>query len=479
MSEEGPDVDEPRRRALGEGAAQAAPTAPHATPRKKKGRRSGPERFWARWPVRIALALCLVVSGVAHCAVVPFDVPHDVTVNDYKGEADIPIDILEGESVSEPEPPPPPVPVEPKSVDPSAAATAQLEAGAPRDAGSRDAATDGATLDGAAPPGDAGDAGDAGEAGAVPLRDPQALLAASGAVQADVIFVTVVINGIEIRKNPVGKQVIALLHAIPDWADFMKGTETMIDPIADTDWMAITGPSLRDSKNDVVTLRYAASDKVVDAAVAIVSSHYPGKGGPYDAGVPSVPAWLAHADFAERAILRPKSHVLVIVPPARAEAVARKFAASKQELPRVLPWMVGVATYLKLVDPHHALPEFIPEGLTVLEARVRPRSDDGADVDVDADAKDPETAERAAKELQATIAKYRPYLDNILVNDGILNHAEVTTEGKKVHVHVPATRDDLEQTLRFVVAMMPQHGPSPSPAPAPPPAPAPSPSGAN
>ncbi|HEY8091179.1 MAG TPA: hypothetical protein VIF09_25120, partial [Polyangiaceae bacterium] len=63
-------MPEPRT-LLGDGAAQGAPTAPHATPRSAGGKATGPERFWRNWPVRLTLAASLVVSGVAHCAVFP------------------------------------------------------------------------------------------------------------------------------------------------------------------------------------------------------------------------------------------------------------------------------------------------------------------------------------------------------------------------------------------------------------------------
>ncbi|HEX8791103.1 MAG TPA: hypothetical protein VF765_09120, partial [Polyangiaceae bacterium] len=132
------------RTSLGEGAAQGAPTAPHATPRRDRGPRTGPERFWAHWPVRLALGASLVVSGLAHCAVVPFDLPHGFEVNDVEGEAAIPIDVLEG--VDEPPPPPPPQPAEPEpkaqeQIDKFAEAARQA-ARQQRDGGAPDAATD-------------------------------------------------------------------------------------------------------------------------------------------------------------------------------------------------------------------------------------------------------------------------------------------------------------------------------------------------
>src|SRR5262249_48167531 len=149
-------------------------------------------------------------------------------------------------------------------------AAAVADAGVARDAAdaSRDGAPEG--------PPDAGEA--LGDGGAGPA-DPQALLASSGAVQADVIFVTVVINAIEIRKNPAAGQLGALLWSIPEWYEFMHGTEELIDPVRDADWILISGPSLRDSGADAITLHYSTSDATVDRAVQIVSRQSP-NGGP-------------------------------------------------------------------------------------------------------------------------------------------------------------------------------------------------------
>jgi hypothetical protein len=461
-------VDELTRRALGSGAAQAAPTAPHATPRTGRGKRSGPERFWDARRARIALWLSLGASGVAHFAAMPFELPKSIDVNDYEGEAAIPIDILEQGGDVPQAVEPPPAPQEPKAEDPKEkeglAQPPRPDAGAPRDAGAPDAPADApgdapaeAGPDGAIPL--AASEGDAGEAGAG-AGDPQALIASAGAIQADVIYVTVVINAIEIRKNPAAAQLGELLRSIPDWDDFMHGTEGLIDPVRDTDWIMISGPSLRDSKSDAVTLHYATSDANVDKAVAIVSSHYPGKGGPYDAGVPGVRSWLAHADFAERVIERPRSRVLVIVPPQRATAVARQLVRARNMPENIMP---GVATYLRLVDPHHAMPATIPEEIVELRLKVLPREDGGADIDGVGDCKDDEAASRAAVAVRRTIRERNDGFVSFGTG-GLLDHVDVTPEGSKVHLHLTASRAQIAKTLTAVQVLL-GYGSAPPPAP--------------
>lgn len=458
------------RRPLGEGAAQAAPTAPHATPRTGKGRRTGPERFWAKWPVRFVFALCLVVSGIAHCSMMPMRLPGTVDVNDFDGEAAIPIDLIEsqGQAAAEVEPAPPEAP--PPGTDPTASGDtskegplARLDAGARRDAGRadagpRDAGVDAEVTDAqASHDGAVALAADAGPADAG--GNPQALLASSGAVQADVIFVTVVINAVEIRKNPAAAQLGDLLRAIPDWDDFLHGTEGLIDPVKDTDWILISGPSLRDSSNDAVTLHYATSDAKVDKAIAIVSSHYD-RGGPYDAGVPGTRAWLVHADFAERVIERPRSHVLVIVPPRRATAVARQLAHARAMPQNIMP---GVATFVRVIDPHHALPGLVPEGIVEMRLKVVGHDDGSADIDIEGDCKDEATCTRGAAQVSRTI-RDRNNIAVSMFTAGLLDNVDVSAEGRLLHVHLTATAVQIQKTIGALQAFLPTLVPVPPPA---------------
>jgi hypothetical protein len=410
--------------------------------------------------MRVVFGFCLVLSGVVHCSLMPLHLPGPVDVHDYEGEAAIPIDILEqGEPPAEvaAPPPSPPEPQGPQEATEKPLAK-RMDAGAQQDAMAvEDAGADAARSDAASADAEASDAGDGGGA-----SDPQALLASSGAVQADVIFVTVVINAIEIRKNPAAPQLGELLRSIPEWNDFMHGTEGLIDPVGDTDWILISGPSLRDSSADAVTLHYATSDAIVDRAVQIVARRYE-HGGPYDAGVPGVRAWLTRADRAERVMERPRSHVLVIVPPKRATAVARQLVRAKPFPKDILP---GVATYVRVVDPHHALPGLIPEGVVEMRLWVRTRDDGGADVDIEGDCKDEETAARSADAVGRTIRENNTFAVS-LGTGGLLNRATVTSDRKRLRVHVGATREQVETTIASVQLVLPGLAAAPPPALAP------------
>jgi len=446
-------VDEPGRRWLGEGAGQAAPTSPHATPRAAAGgRRSGPELFWARWPVRVALALALVLSGAAHCSVMPFDAPHGFEMNDVEGEAAIPVDIVEQADT----PPPPPVEPTPevrsgedKAREPVVPQAARGDAGPALDGGGRDGAPDAsrdALADALVEGGGAGTQLDAAvalaDAGAGPgPRDPQAIVGAAGAVQADVVLVMLVVNAEVIRSNPVGAGMGYLLRGIPQWNDFMSGTD--IDPVRDTDWVMVSGPSLINTMRDVVLIHYSAPAAVVDRAVEIVSHKY-AKGGPIDAGVPGVRASRVHADRAERVILRAQPHVLAVVPTNVAEKVARQLVASRVPA-HIRP---GEAVYLRLVNPHHPMPE-IPESVTELRLRVVPRADAGADVFIDGDTGDADAAADAAVVVRRIFRRHDDAITS-LITHGLLDHVELTTEGSVVKAHLVATREQIETLVTLV-----------------------------
>jgi hypothetical protein len=396
----------------------------------------------------------------------PFDVPHGFEMHDVEGEAAIPVDVIAQEA---PPPPPPPEPLptaeKPEvdhAKDTNAPGASRLDAGATADAAFRDASADASPdsgvdaallavadaggFDGALAIGDGG--------GGNGPRDPQAIVGAAGAIQADVVLVMLVVNAEVIRTNPVGARMGYLLRGLPQWDDFMSGTD--IDPVRDTDWVMISGPSLINSAKDVVLIHYSASDAVVDRAINIVSKKYE-HGGPIDAGVPGVKATRAKADRAERILLRAQPHVLAVVPPSVSEKVARQLVST-----RVPPHIrAGEAVYLRVANPHHPMPE-IPESVTELRLRVVPRSDDGADVFLEGDTKDADAAASAADAVRQIFRRHNDAITS-LVTHGLLDHVEVTTDGALVKAHVIATRDHIETLMTLVGGFLGVEPPAPAP----------------
>jgi len=421
----------------------------------------------------VAFGLCLLVSAVLHYGIAPIGFPHGFEVRDVEGEAAIPVDLLEPEAPAAEPPPPPPQQQDEPGDKHLATPAARTQRGA--DAGSLDAGPDAkvpdsglidASADGASPQegsltlADGGAPSDAavamGEGGVVTdAGPPENLVASAGATQTDVILVELVINADVIRESPVGPRIAYLLHGIPQWEDFMSGTD--IDPVRDTDWVAITGPSLIHTARDVVLIRYAASDAAVDRAVAIVGRKYD-RGGRFDTGVPGVKATLAHADRAERVLLRAQSHVLAVVPPDRAGKVARQLVGSR------LPAQPhpGEAVHLRLMNPHHPIPE-IPESITEMRLRVMPRADEGADVFIEGETKDPDSASAASIDMRGMLRRHNDAITS-LITHGLLDRVEVSTDGPKVLVHDVVTRDQIETLTSLVegfLGLAPQATPEP------------------
>jgi hypothetical protein len=400
--------------------------------------------------MRIAFAVALGLSLVAHGIVFPFEWPAGLEVNDVEGEASIAIDLLQGSAADEPPPPPVEAPAPEatgRESSPVAAAAPTLapDAGLNRARSSelRDASSDApedGSDDGASRASIAADGGIEGGA-----RDTEAIAGVAGGIQADVVLVVVLVNAEVIRKNPVGASLGALLRGIPQWEDFMSGTD--IDPVRDTDWLMISGPSLINTGRDVVLIRYAASDGVVDRAIARVGRKYAG-GGPFDAGVPGVKATLAHADRAERVLLRPGPHVLAVVPPSLAAKEARQLALLRPPA-HVRP---GEALYFRFETPHRAVPE-IPESISELRLRVVPRADNGADAFLEGDTKDPESAALAAPEIAKLIRRRTSGFASLFLH-GALDDVEVRPEGARVLVHLSVTLAQLETLASLAGALL-------------------------
>lgn len=452
-----------------------------------RGERSGPERFWGGRRVRIALQVALVASVIFHAWVTPlslFSKPPDVELKDVDDELSIPVDLLGEEA-----PPAPPAPPEqreapPAEKDPNGVLAAKPDAAPPppkkiKDAGSPDVEALGedagaalATVDGGALEGDAGDptgTGDAGTAedgglvaqadsgaspGASGPRDPGSMIGMSGIVTAGQVNVTLLVNVGVIRQNPVGARLGPVLTAIPQWNDFLKGSQATVDPIRDTDWILIYGPSLIHTDRDAVIVRYSAPDAVVDQAVDDIAKRYD-RGGVFDAGVPGVKASLGHADNAERVFLRVQPHVLVIVPKDK----AREFALVLKRAPISPKVRPGEAMRLTVKDPWKQISirglKF-SRSLEEIRIWIVPRADGGAEIYAEGDTTDEAAAAQIADDLTDVIKQYNRMaflgLTVSMMTRGLLNGAQVLPEGSKVKLHVSASQTQLEAVLALVAA---------------------------
>jgi hypothetical protein len=458
------------------GAGLVAPTAPHATPpaAKPKGL-SGPARFWDGGGVRIALAITLALSIGAHWFVAPWNLLPTNTGVEFKdpaGELSIAVDVLAEESPPPPEPKaaPPPTPADPTPTGKDPTAPGRPDAGAKivdagkdaaeklaeiPDAGVVVSADGGAITDAGEPDGSAeGDGGlvamaDAGgQSGSSGARSATDLLGGAEAINAGVQNVVLGVNVAVVRKHPIGARMGPILQAIPQWKDFMRGAQAPVDPIRDTEWILIYGPSLIHTEKDAVLVRYNVSDDAVDATIAGIARSYD-KGGPLDAGVPGVTASLGFADNAQRAFLRPRSKLLVIVPPSHASQFARAYKSS-------MPRGPSAAEAMRLIVHNPAnqisIPNLrFPQSLTEIRLWIIPRADGGADVFAEGDCTDEAAAVDTAEKLTEVLKRVNS-LGVRFATRGLLNNAVVTPEGSRIKLHVLANAEQLEAILQLTAA---------------------------
>jgi len=498
---------------LRSGAAEGAPTAPHATPRGAGARaRTGPERFWSTRRARRTFTAAILASTAAHWVLGPWSLlpTTRLDVTDKEGELTIDVALLSEEPAA---PETAGAGGAPSSPDELAGATAGggkgglaaggVDGGPPREAGADaadhdasdgareasprkrdagpDAARDSGEHDGAGVVVDAGaglaleesDGGE-GEAGALALadagpngagtsQDPRALLGKAGEIQAGKPNVRLVLNMAEIRKNPVGAHLGPLITAAPQWSDFLAGSK--VDPVQHTEWLYLVGPSLAHTERDAVIIRYTLDDVWVDAAIDRISKRAV-DGRTVDAGVPGVKVTLGFGDRARRAFVRPQPHLVAVGPPDYATTAAKLLKSAKA--PRLVP---NEAVYFEAQDPHGSVAQ-IPAAIRVLRIRVVHAADEGADVLLEGECDGASVCERAANELREFIRQSNS-IGVRLVTHGVLNRAEVRAEERVVRAHVPVSRQQLDALYALaagalgVTAAPPPPGPGSSTVPPP------------
>ena len=457
---------------LQRGAAASAPTAPHATPALEgQAASSGPARFWSQRRARRALRAAVIVSLLAHYVAGPWSLMPQgpaIDVKDSDGELTIPIDSLPAQASE----PPPPHATAPTTTAPGPAGSAApaktseipdaaMDHRAPPDA-ARASNSDGGFEAGSDTESDAAFAddaqtlkteggtivaqADAGAGGSGSASDPTSLVGAAAGVSAGPNNVTLLVNMAVIRSHQLGAKLGPILAVIPQWREFMAGAP--LDPLRDTDWILIMGPSLVRTERDAVYVHYNADDRVVDAALDAVSKSY-AKGGSFNVGVKGVKAWRAFADGAERAFLRPRSHVAVIVPASHAVQFAK--AISKSPLtPRL---RVGEAMSIRALRPGGSI-SVIPQSISELRVWVVPRLDDGgADVYGEGDCADAASAAEAAEILNRELSRRNSIAVRIL-SAGLLNTVEITSDATRVKLHAPASKEQIEAVWGLVAQQL-------------------------
>jgi hypothetical protein len=373
------------------------------------------------------------VSLGIHSWLTPWDLmPEGFEIRDADGEATLPIDLEEDDVPAAPPPgtgaPKPAATNDPNGVTVDAAVPLPtLDAGAP------EAGAD-ASLDGAAD-----DAGmDDGGLDPDARVDPTTL--ASDLTSSDPA-VLLVLNMTLIKQQQLGSKLGPLLTAIPQWDDFIGGTG--IDPVRDTDWVMIAGPSLRNTSKDIILIHYTASDDMVDKAVDVVAAKYP-QGGPYDAGVANVRAALGHADNAPRVFLRPRPSYLAVLPVASAHKQAERLRA-KEERPRI---GAGEAFRMRILTPQNVMPQLPPQ-VTKLTLWIVPNADGSADIYAEGECASAQDALDATTKTRDLVLRSNSLIVQVMTLS-LLNGAQVTQSGTNMELTLHASAAQLDAVLNLV-----------------------------
>ncbi len=397
------------------------------------------------------LAIGFVISAALHYVIAPFSVMPagpSIDFHEQAGELSIPVDFIsEGETDK------PGSTAKDPSQSGGGSSTPELTDAAAKnaagDAGteSADAGTDAAQEEDASAGDDGGmiSVADGGVG-----RDPQALLGAAASVSAGPNNVTLLVNFAELRKHPEGQNLGRVLAGIPQWRTFMSNAQgsAMLDPMRDADWMIIMGPSLLETQNDAVFLHYSTPDATVDHVIDTVSKTY-AKGGALDLGVRGVKAWKGFADKGERVFIRPRPHVVVIVPSSKAKEFARVLVANP-----ITPHVnAGEAFSVRALRPGGST-NAIPPDVSEMRLWIMPRaSDGGGDLYAEGDCPSEAAAQTDAESIKNLIQQ-KNSIGVRLLTAGFLNKVEVTSQGSQVHLHINGTQAQIEALLHIAAGMV-------------------------
>ncbi len=421
-----------------------------------------------------------ILSLIVHWAIVPWNLlpsTSGIEVKDIEGELAIPIDLL-GEEPPPPPPPPPPLPEEPPAPvasDPAApgrpdAGPRRLDAGSDAsldasllpegglDAGKlRDASRDDAplpSLDASSPEAgllsDAGEPlaslGDGGALSGPGPRDPESMFGLTKVVNAGVQNVVLGMNVAVIRKHPLAASLGLILRAVPQWRDFMRGAPSTLDPIRDTDWILIYGPSLIHTDRDAVLVRYNIPDALVDTTISAIAKTYD-KGGAFDAGVRGVTASLGFADNGQRVFLRPQPRLLVIVPPSHAHEAAVTF---RKQSPRGPSDKEAMRLIVREPSRQVAIPGLkFSQAIREIRLWIVTGDESAVEIFAEGDCADEASATEAAARLTEVLRRQNVLMVQIATR-GLLNGAAVVADGEHIRLHIKANSEQVESVMQLV-----------------------------
>jgi hypothetical protein len=198
------------------------------------------------------------------------------------------------------------------------------------------------------------------------------------------------------------------------------------DPLLDADWMLYSGPRFFPNRDSAFVVRYSGPDSTIDDAFHALVSREPVE--QIDHG-----ALQGMVDRFPRALLRPQSGVVAIVPQALAARVSHALAQGNV----VPPLRAGEAVRVSMRHPG-GVSALFPESVYEARAWAVLRDDGGADLYAELDCPFDSEAVVVSNSIRRMIAVYATGAARFLVH-GLLDAVEVEPEGKMVKLHATAT----------------------------------------
>jgi hypothetical protein len=249
------------------------------------------------------------------------------------------------------------------------------------------------------------------------------------------------------RRHPVGVRLGPVVAMWPGWGATLKAIAR--DPVADLDWIDVVGPA--DAAHERL-LAGAVDDATVDARLVALQAMSTEPGSLHVEG--GVPAASAPLDGALRVVFRPQAHIVAAAPAAIGLALSRSLRDVRVRAPAA---EAEEALRADLSHPHDAVAR-VPSQIQQLRVRVLALPNGGADAKAEGDCAGAQAAEQAAAEMRSMVTETNGLVVRMLTR-GLLDGIDISAQGAKVRIHLPATRDQLEALLALVLVSVPQAAP--------------------
>ena len=255
-----------------------------------------------------------------------------------------------------------------------------------------------------------------------------------GAARSGPSKVAVLVNVEAFKANTSGRQLGPVAKMIIDEAHFSHVEDLGVN------WLLLTSPSLMKKELGTLTMFCSAADAKIDKWMDSKRADPSAK--PVDVGS-GIHAVGIRVDGEDIVLMRPQSHVVVLVAPPLATEAAR--LAQAAHLPAHAD--PGEALRLRARNPSRVMSE-LPSSITEARFFIAPRKDQGADFTFEADAAGAAMVTQQIHDFldrEVDVAARTALL-------GLLDHPDFTSSGDVARVHVQASEAQLAGLVHVILA---------------------------